>query len=92
MLGDIRGATAEVRDSSRMAIVLEIEDLTTRFATPDGEVAAVSEVSFAVGDGESLGVVGECGSGKTQLFLSVMGLLARNGAAPAVPAFAAASC
>jgi oligopeptide transport system ATP-binding protein len=63
-----------------MSAVLEIEDLTTRFATPEGEVAAVSDVSFAVGDGESLGVVGESGSGKTQLFLSVMGLLARNGA------------
>jgi oligopeptide transport system ATP-binding protein len=62
-----------------MAAVLEVEDLTTRFATPDGEVAAVNGVSFEIEAGESVGVVGESGSGKTQVFLSVMGLLARNG-------------
>ena len=62
-----------------MAALLEVDDLTTRFATPEGEVAAVSEVSFRVDQGESVGVVGESGSGKTQAFLSIMGLLARNG-------------
>jgi oligopeptide transport system ATP-binding protein len=62
-----------------MAAVLEVQDLTTRFATPDGEVLAADHVGFAIGEGESLGVVGESGSGKTQIFLSVMGLLAKNG-------------
>jgi oligopeptide transport system ATP-binding protein len=62
-----------------MAAVLEVEGLTTRFATPEGEVAAVSEVSFAIEEGAAVGVVGESGSGKTQLFLSLMGLLAGNG-------------
>jgi oligopeptide transport system ATP-binding protein len=62
-----------------MAALLEVDQLTTRFATPEGEVPAVSEVSFRVDQGESVGVVGESGSGKTQAFLSIMGLLARNG-------------
>ncbi len=62
-----------------MTAVLEVDDLATRFATPDGEVAAASGVGFAIGEGESVGVVGESGSGKTQVFLSVMGLLAKNG-------------
>ncbi len=64
-----------------MAPVLDIEGLQVRFATPEGEVSAISDVSLRIGAGESIGVVGESGSGKTQLFLAVMGLLARNGRA-----------
>ena len=62
-----------------MTAVLEVVDLTTRFATHDGEVMAADHVGFAIDEGESLGVVGESGSGKTQIFLAVMGLLAKNG-------------
>ena len=64
-----------------MQTVLDVDGLDARFATPEGEVHAVSDVSFTIGEGESVGIVGESGSGKTQLFLSVMGLLARNGRA-----------
>jgi len=64
-----------------MTAVLDVRHLDTRFATPDGEVHAVNDVSFHIDEGESVGIVGESGSGKTQIFLSIMGLLARNGRA-----------
>ena len=61
--------------------LLDIEDLSVRFATADGAVAAVERVSLTVQPGERIGIVGESGSGKSQLFLALLGLLARNGRA-----------
>jgi oligopeptide transport system ATP-binding protein len=57
---------------------LELTSLSVRFATPDGDVAAVNDLSLAIGAGECLGVVGESGAGKSQAFLAAMGLMPPN--------------
>ena len=64
-----------------MAPVLTVNDLNVTFALRDSTVSAVRDLSFTLNQGETLAVVGESGSGKSQAFLSIMGLLARNGRA-----------
>ncbi len=59
--------------------LLRVENLAVRFNTPHGEVAAVEDFSLALHRGECVGIVGESGAGKSQVFLAAMGLLAANG-------------
>jgi len=58
-----------------MEKLLEVKDLVTVFHTEDGDVRAVDGVSFDVGRGEVVGLVGESGCGKSVTALSIMRLL-----------------
>ncbi len=59
--------------------LLEIKGLKTQFFTQDGTVKAVDGVTFQIGHGQTLGVVGESGCGKSITSLSVMRLIERPG-------------
>ncbi len=59
-----------------MTDILSVSNLETSFKTQDGRVYAVNGVSFSLKEGETLGVVGESGCGKSVTMLSVMGLIA----------------
>jgi oligopeptide transport system ATP-binding protein len=58
-----------------MGVLLEVKNLTTKFYTQDGAVNAVNGVSFHVDEGETLGIVGESGCGKSVSVLSIMRLI-----------------
>ncbi len=53
---------------------LVVEDLTVRFPTADGLVHAVTDLSYTVELGKTLGIVGESGSGKSVSSMAVLGL------------------
>jgi ABC-type dipeptide/oligopeptide/nickel transport system ATPase component len=55
--------------------LLQIENLTTRFHTDDGTVHAVNGISYSLKEGETIGVVGESGCGKSVHALSLMRLI-----------------
>jgi oligopeptide transport system ATP-binding protein len=57
------------------ANLLEIKNLRTRFKTEDGMVHAVNGITYNLAEGETLGIVGESGCGKSVSMLSVMRLL-----------------
>jgi oligopeptide transport system ATP-binding protein len=55
--------------------LLSIKNLETRFSTREGTVYAVNGVSLAVSKGETLGIVGESGCGKSVTMMSLLGLI-----------------
>ena len=55
--------------------LLELQNVIVHYETQDGVVEAVNNVSFSLKKGESLGMVGETGAGKTTIALTIMGLL-----------------
>ncbi|MDQ6681591.1 MAG: ATP-binding cassette domain-containing protein, partial [Pseudomonadota bacterium] len=65
--------------ADRAAPLLAIEGLRTVFPIGTGELAAVDGVDLTVRHGQTLGIVGESGCGKSMLSLSVMGLVPAPG-------------
>jgi len=57
------------------APLLDVKGLETQFKTPDGIVHAVNRVSFDLQEGETLGIVGESGCGKSVTMLSLLRLI-----------------
>ncbi|WP_295900236.1 ABC transporter ATP-binding protein [uncultured Bdellovibrio sp.] len=60
-------------------LLLEVQNLKTGFKTDDGAFTAVDDVSFSVKKGQTLGIVGESGCGKSVTSLSVMRLIQKPG-------------
>src|SRR5262249_40491466 len=56
----------------------QVRELTTEFRTRAGQLRAVDNVSFDVGRGRALAIIGESGSGKSALLRSILGLEAPN--------------
>ncbi len=59
--------------------ILEVKNLDMNYETLEGNVSAVKNVSFSVKQGESFGIVGESGCGKTSVAMSLLQLQADNG-------------
>jgi oligopeptide/dipeptide ABC transporter ATP-binding protein len=78
------GADSSNRPSQHGPPLLEVEDLTVRFPAPGGgAVDAVDGVSFGIGRGEIVCIVGESGAGKSATALAILGLLPRHEGATA---------
>jgi peptide/nickel transport system ATP-binding protein len=59
-------------------IVLKVDNLNMHYETSEGNVTAVKDVSFSINKGESFGLVGESGCGKTSVAMSLLQLQADN--------------
>ncbi len=55
--------------------ILEVRDLEIRYVTDEETVYAVNDITFSLEEGESIGLVGETGAGKTTTALGIMGLV-----------------
>ncbi|UUM10957.1 ABC transporter ATP-binding protein [Clostridiaceae bacterium HFYG-1003] len=58
-----------------MSELLEVKNLVIEYRTDDGVVHALNDVSFSIGEGKTLGLVGETGAGKTTLAKGIIRLI-----------------
>jgi peptide/nickel transport system permease protein len=72
------GATAISSPADADALLL-IDHLSVAFPSPHGPIPVVQQVSFEIGRGETVGIVGESGCGKTVTAMSILGLVPGNG-------------
>lgn len=66
-------------NTSKPVPVLEVKDLAISYRTRDGDVPAVRGVNFSVGQGETVGLVGESGCGKSTIAFGILDFLGSNG-------------
>jgi peptide/nickel transport system ATP-binding protein len=77
--GAVQDAGSADADSDAGDELLRVEELAVFFDTDEGTARAVDGVSFGIGRGETLGLVGESGCGKSVTALSIMRLVAQPG-------------
>ncbi len=62
-----------------MSALLQVQDLTVNFALRTGDLTALNGVTFALNEGERLGLVGESGAGKSVAGFSIINLISKPG-------------
>ncbi len=72
----LAGTTARLNDDNS---VLDVTDLHVQYETPRGDVIAVNGISFKIQQGETVGLVGESGCGKTTTAMAILRLIQTPG-------------
>src|SRR5262249_15355460 len=67
---------------SAMSELLQVKNLSIRFATPGGHIDAVKNLSFRMRRASTVALVGESGSGKSTVSQAILRILPRNGSIP----------